>query len=85
MGLEQESGLVAGFDAGLLGQLAQLIDGHGLCALKAQPLGVGIFNLVVGDFGLGAAVEIQGAHADTGRDALALNGDHRVSLLYSLK
>ena len=82
--LEQESSLIAGFDTGLLSQLTQLIDGHGLCALEAQPLGVGIFNSVVGNLGLGAAVEIQRAHANAGRDALALNGDHCVTLLFVL-
>jgi len=77
VGLKQHGGFVAGLSAGLLRQLAKLLDRAGLRALEAVPLGVGIFYGIAFDFSGSAAVVIQRAHAHTGGNALALNGDHR--------
>ena len=58
-------------------ELAKLLDRAGLRALEAVPLGAGIFYGIAFDFSGSAAVVIQRAHAHTGGNALALNGDHR--------
>ena len=76
VGLKQHGGFVAGLGAGLFGQIAQLLDGAGLRALKAVPFGVGILHGIALDLGGGAAVKIQRAHTHAGRNALALDGDH---------
>ena len=76
MGFKQHGGLVTGLLAGLLGQNAQLLDRAGLGPLKTVPLGVCILYGIALDLGRGAAVEVERANADTGRNALALNRDH---------
>ena len=63
---KQHGGFVAGLGAGLLGQLAQLLNGAGLSTLEAMPLGLRIFHGVALDLGRGTAVEIQRSDADTG-------------------
>ncbi len=81
VGLKQHGGFVAGFGAGLLGQIAQLLNGAGLRALETVPLGIGILYGIALDLGRGAAIEVKRANADTGGNALALNRDHWENLL----
>ena len=77
---KQHGGLVTGIPAGLLGQIAQLLNGAGLGTFKAMPLGIGILYGIALDLCCGAAVKIERANADTGGNALALNRDHWGSL-----
>ena len=76
VGLEQHGRLVAGLGAGLLGQLAQLLDGAGLRTLEPMPLCLGVLHRVALDLSGGAAIKIQRANADTGGNTLALDGNH---------
>ncbi len=66
VGLKQHGRFVACLGTGLLGQLAQLLDGAGLGALETVPLGFCIFHSITLDLGGSTAVEIQRPDADTG-------------------
>ena len=82
VGLEQERSLVAGFLSGLLGQLAELIDGLGLGGLEAGPFGFAVCHLIAADGALDALEEVEGTRGHAGGYALALDGNHRIVLLF---
>ena len=84
VGLEQEGGLVAGLGSGLLGELAELVDGLGLGGLEAGPFGLAVGDLKTADGALDALVEVKGTRGDAGGYALALDRDHSSILLQSI-